>query len=296
MMIDRDNQKNRENQDILSTIFEALPFIETHHSRSSPVYAAFSVAAQHAVRALFGESGSQYGQLGAIGEIHLPFTRMGAITSTELLGIDELILFAYYQRKVGKYRRVADIGANIGLHSVILSRLGYLAECFEPDPVHLTLLRRNLALNGIQNKVIVHEAAVSNASGSVDFCRVLGNTTGSHIVGSKAAPYGELQRFSVPSIDIREIMNRFDFFKMDVEGHEATLLEATQGEDWLGREAVVEIGTPENAQRVFKHLRSINVNMFPQKIGWMRADSVDQLPTSHREGSLFLSTAALMAW
>jgi FkbM family methyltransferase len=293
------DQKERdvfESQGMLNAVVHSIPSLSEHHACTSPAYAALSLAAKHAVRVLFGEDGPQRGQVGSLGEIQLPFTSMGAIKSTDLFGLDELMLFAFYALKTGKYRRVADIGANIGLHSMILTKLGFAAECFEPDPVHLRLLRRNLAINGLEGRLTIHEAAVSNEAGTVEFCRVLGNTTGSHIVGAKGAPYGELEKFTVPAVDIRQIMRRFDFLKMDVEGHEATLLEATRQEDWQGREAVVEIGTPENARRVFEHLRSIGVNMFAQKIGWSCASSVDQLPTSHREGSVFLSTAAAMEW
>lgn len=292
-------QKDREaldSQSILNAVVGAIPSLQEHHSSTSSAYAVLSLAAKQAVRTLFGETGPQVGRIGTLGEIRLPFTSMGAIKSTDLFGLDELMLFSYYATKTGKYRRIADIGANIGLHSMILIKLGFSVECFEPDPVHLELLRRNVALNGLEGKLIIHPAAVSDRAGTVEFCRVLGNTTGSHIVGAKGDPYGALEKFTVTSVDIREVMSRFDFLKMDVEGHEATLLEATRHEDWVDREAVIEVGTPANARRIFEHLRSIGVNMFPQKIAWGRAISVDQLPTSHKEGSVFISMSAAMEW
>lgn len=295
-MNEKNDREVLDSQDILNAVVGAIPSLHEHHSPTSSAYAALSLASRHAVGALFGETGPQEGRIGVIGEIRLPFTSMGAIKSTDLFGLDELMLFSYYATKTEKYRRIADIGANIGLHSIVLVKLGFSVECFEPDPVHLQLLRRNLALNSLEGKLTIHPAAVSDRTGTVEFCRVLGNTTGSHIVGAKGDPYGALEKFTVPAIDIREVMGRFDFLKMDVEGHEATLLEATRPEDWVDLEAVIEIGTLSNARRVFDHLRSIGVNMFPQKIGWNRATSVDQLPTSHKEGSVFLSMSETMGW
>ena len=40
----------------------------------------------------------------------------------------------------------------------------------------------------------------------------------------------------------------------------------------------------------------IEVGMFPQKIGWQRATSVEQLPDSYRQGSVFISARNQMNW
>ena len=66
---------------------------------------------------------------------------------------------------------------------------------FEPDPGHLTQLQYNLKLNQIETDL--REAAVSLEDGHAEFVRVMGNTTGSHLAGSKSDPYGDLDRFEV---------------------------------------------------------------------------------------------------
>lgn len=296
MINDCNDRELFESQRILNAVLTAIPHVRDHHACGNPAYEVLSLAAKYATRKLFGEGSPEHGQLGALGEVRLPFTSMGAIKSTDLFGVDELMLFSYYSLQTKKYRRVADIGANIGLHSVILAKLGFDVECYEPDPAHIRLLRRNIDLNRMNGHVVIHEVAVSDQTKTVEFCRVLGNTTGSHIVGAKRDPYGELEKFSVPAIGIRDLIGRFDFLKIDVEGHEAALLEATKHQDWLGREAVIEIGSRANSARVFAHMQSIGVNMFPQKISWNRALTVDHLPTSHKEGSVFLSTSDAMSW
>ena len=53
-----------------------------------------------------------------------------------------------------------DIGANLGLHSIVMSKCGSAVDAYEPDPNHYDKLMRNLGLNGITN-VTVHKAAVS---------------------------------------------------------------------------------------------------------------------------------------
>lgn len=296
MTIDRFATSELEYQVLLDEILVAIPKLLEQHSHASSIYAVMSFAAKHAANMLFGEQGPQRANIGLAGEVVMPYTRMGAINSTHLFGLDELILFSYYASRAGHYQRVADLGANIGLHSILLAKLGYQVDCFEPDPLHIIRLRENLRINRLVDRLTVHGVAVSDRAGSVEFCRVLGNTTSSHISGAKAAPYGELETLTVDTVDIRAVMKNVDFLKIDVEGHEANLIEATGVDDWNGREAVVEIGSAENAARIFTHLRAIGVNIFSQKIGWRRVANCDQLPTSYREGSVFISTAATMVW
>src|ERR1041384_2111016 len=109
---------------------------------------------------------------------------MGAVDSLDLFGLDELIIFLFYWCNRGRYRRVVDIGANLGLHTIMMGRCGFQVTAFEPHPVHCEVLRRTVALNDITS-VELRTAAVSTRTGEAAFVRVLGNTTGSHLLGSK---------------------------------------------------------------------------------------------------------------
>lgn len=61
-----------------------------------------------------------------------------------------------------------DVGANIGLISVPVSRLPNVTVlAFEPDPRNASLLRANLALAGTQAEVII--AAVADTAGTLRF-------------------------------------------------------------------------------------------------------------------------------
>src|SRR5690606_22991553 len=112
--------------------------------------------------------------------------------------------------------RVADIGANLGLHSIILERCGCKVRAYEPDPAHFQLLSDNLASNACE-RIQSIQAAVSIAAGEQEFIRVLGNTTGSHLVGAKPSPYGELERFPVRLTPIGPIVEWADLLKVDAE-------------------------------------------------------------------------------
>jgi FkbM family methyltransferase len=276
-----------------------LEFLADHpkqHARGTSLYRfleGLTLPAFHEVQPEF-EAGKPV-PLAEIGPIVLPYEKMGAIDSIDLFGLDELLMFAFYYRNRNTYQRVADIGANLGLHSIVLSRCGMRVEAYEPDPAHEEKLRRNLALNGIDS-CVVHKAAVSEKDGSMEFVRVLGNTTSSHLAGAKANPYGELERFAVDVRDIKVIAERVDLFKIDAEGHEAVLLSAIPVESWAKVDAFVEIGTEENARRIFEWFAGTNINIFSQKLGWGKVQSVEDLPCSYKEGGVFISAKLKMPW
>mgnify|MGYP001561578183 CR=1 FL=1 len=282
--------------DQLSSLLEFLAAYPQHHARDTAFHRFVDGIVKQAFREAkpVFESGQKV-PIAELGLIDLPYEKMGAIDSIDLFGLDELLMFAFYYRNRRRYARAADIGANIGLHSILLSRCGCEVESFEPDPQHYAKLVRNLKLNGISN-CIVHQAAVSERRGTMQFVRVLGNTTSSHLVGAKAKPYGELERFDVEVQDIREIAERVDLLKIDAEGHEAVILNALTLEAWNRIDSFVEIGSWENARAVFDRFASTGVNVFSQKRGWGRVESIEHMPVSYKEGGVFISTKRSMPW
>ena len=282
--------------DVLSNLLETLPRMTSRHVPGTPEYNQLKVSARLAAQRVFGPGCANTATFGPYGTLRLTYHKMGAIDSVDLFGLDELIIFSYYWRNRNRYRRVADVGANIGLHSILLARCGYEVRSYEPDPQHCTNIRQNLECNGESAKVNLIEAAVSSQPGRAQFLRLLGNTTGSHLAGAKQNPYGEIDRFDVELRPIDEIMTWADFVKIDAEGHECQILTATTAAHWDGTDAMVEIGGRENAEKVFAHLSKLGVNMFPQRLAWGRARSAEDLPNSYHDGSLFISRRDEMSW
>lgn len=274
---------------ILDGLLAALPTICQEHAPSSQVYGLLKQVARREIEGLFQAEAA--GQFGPFGELSFPCVSMGAVDSLSLFDLDELILFSFYWANRRRYRRVLDVGANLGLHSLLLSRCGFAVRAFEPDPNHFELLQRNLALNDCSHVTPVN-AAVSRRPGTLEFVRVLGNTTGSHLAGSKTSPYG----FPVRVEAIGPLLAWADLVKLDVEGHEAEILLATEPEDWQEVDGVVEIGSPANARAVFDHFRACGVRMFAQKQGWSMVEQLSDMPTSYRDGSLFVTCREEMPW
>jgi len=280
----------------IKEIIEILPELRTVHSRTCLTYALFSKLAHFAVKdSRFVKKQRAIENLGKLGDVELPYLRMGAVDSLDLFGLDELIIFAFYLTNRKRYRRAADIGANLGLHSIIMSRCGWSVKAYEPDPFHAAALQRNLNRNRVSTVELIL-AAVSDRNGEMEFVRVLGNTTSSHLAGAKPNPYGKLNRFPVKVASIGEIMVESDFIKMDAEGQEKIIILGTKAHHWTNVEMILEVGSDENAHAIFTHLKKLRLNGFAQKIGWNRVQSISDMPISYKDGSLFITRARTMPW
>ena len=103
--------------------------------------------------------------------------------------------------------------------------------------------------------------------------------------------------FEVEVDSIRDVVReKYDFVKMDVEGYETKLISALEFEDFKSMDIMLEIGTSENASDMFTELKRLGIHAFSQKTNWSEVEKLGDLPTSHREGSLFLTTSSEMNW
>jgi FkbM family methyltransferase len=216
----------------------------------------------------------------------IPFTRMGNVTSDDLFGPNEQVIFDFYEASGSRYERALDIGANIGVHSILMARQGWEVRAFEPDPTHFGELLGNVAAHDVDLQVSAVEAAVSDHDGVAEFTRVLDNTTGSHLAGAKAS-YGPRTSFSVEVVDCRPLFEWADFAKIDCEGHEAVLMQTTTPSTWAHMSALLEVGSYANAVSIYDHLRDV-VSMWSQKTGWQLVRSLSDMPCRHQDGSLFI--------
>lgn len=280
---------------ILENLFLSLPLLKGYHIPGSVVHTFLRQIARKEIEELFSNAKTQPNKFGPFGKLAFPYYKMGAIDSLNLFDIDELIIFSFYWSNRKRYRRVLDIGSNIGLHSIILNKCGYEVKAYEPDPKHFEVIQRNLRLNKCSN-VRPFNSAVSNKSGKAEFIRVLGNTTGSHLAGSKVNPYGKLDKFLVSIVDIASLMGWADLIKLDAEGHEKEILLATNRNDWLNTDALVEIENKSNASLIYKHFKKQGIKLFSQKNSWQRVISADDMPNGYKEGALFITSKEEMPW
>ena len=117
----------------------------------------------------------------------------------------------------------------------------------------------------------------------------MGNSTGSHLAGSKSDPYGDLDRFEVTVTAAAPHLVQADLAKIGIEGYETELITGLPSQIWLNTDALVEVGTFENAQARYKYLIDTDVKMFSQKSAWSQVEEPANIPTSLRKESLFFT-------
>lgn len=220
--------------------------------------------------------------------INFPYVSMGKVDSLDLFGQNELMIFAFYEHNKARYKNVLDIGANLGLHSILMERLGWNAMAFEPDPEIAEHLRRNLSANGI-DFAKTRQAAVSDRDGAAQFIRVMNNLTGSCLVGSAKEPFGPLETITVRTIGCAELFDWANLAKIDVEGHESVLLQCVTGAHLEHLDLICELRGTKEAASVLQHFGKMDCPIYTQKNDWKPATSMADMPTKHQEGSIFIS-------
>ena len=132
-------------------------------------------------------------------------------------------LAALVASQVPQASTVVDVGANIGLSTILLARSAQRVIAFEPSPTNVDYLRRNLALNGITNVEVV-AAAVSDRRSTLRF-HVAQFGAGSHVVAAGHVLNSTIAAIDVPAVTLDEALTvPVSFMKIDAEGHEPDVL------------------------------------------------------------------------
>ena len=143
---------------------------------------------------------------------------------------------------------VLDCGSHIGLSVLRFKRL--VPDCrviaFEPDPVVLTLLRKNIAANGLTDVQVV-PAALAGQRGTERFIAD-GADGGTLARGGHAPPAARI----VPTVPLSDYLHEpVELLKMNIEGAEWDVLREGAGLLHNVRQLVVEYhGFPECGQRL----------------------------------------------
>ena len=154
-------------------------------------------------------------------------------------GEDEL---RFVQSLVDRNRAAIDIGAHRGIYAHVLAQRAKHVHAFEPHPQLFTYLRRTMPA-----AVSVHPIALSSAAGAVKF-RIPRSGGYLGLGQGTLEPSPIYHADTISEIEVRcstldrEIKEPVGFMKIDVEGHELSVLEG--GRELLRRDQpalIVEI-------------------------------------------------------
>lgn len=120
-----------------------------------------------------------------------------------------------------------DIGANIGNHALVLSRYCSQILLFEPQKEVNELLRKNFAINHIDNHRF-YDVGLSDEDAELEFFVNLEGNRGASTFNPKVKAQSHKKvRLTVKNGDCllqAEGVEQVDFIKLDVEGHEYKVL------------------------------------------------------------------------
>lgn len=144
-----------------------------------------------------------------------------ALHRVGLMGKEELPLV---EKLVEPGMQILDIGANIGLYTLLLARLTGEAGhvfAFEPEPNLFSVLCENCAANNAVN-VTPFQCAAGDANGRATFQRATFNSGDNRLGGSK--PGAQSIEVEVARLDEVLTVPTVQFIKLDVQGHELAAL------------------------------------------------------------------------
>lgn len=145
-------------------------------------------------------------------------------------GIYEEFATMIVKKIIKKGDVVIDLGANIGYYTLIFARIvgeNGKAYAFEPEPLNVSLLKKNVEVNGYENVIIVNKA-ISNKTEKIKLY-IDDENQGGHTLSATNTKSKSIQIETV-TLDnyFKKGSNKIKFIKMDIEGSEARAIDGMQ--------------------------------------------------------------------
>lgn len=187
---------------------------------------------------------------------------------------------------------VIDAGANIGLATYYVRRMCKAARvvCFEPNPETFAVLEENARANAWDN-VALHQAAVAAQDGEVDLTFDAEAPLAASVAPRSSSEHARSVR--VPALGLSAFLQEpVAFLKMDIEGAEADVLEACEGDLGLVENLFVEVHpvpgeSPSLLWRVLGVLERAGFRVHVSRSPWSEAvHGLMPMTKAHRTYSL----------
>lgn len=112
---------------------------------------------------------------------------------------------------------VFDVGSHHGLHTICMARHSARVVAIEPNPHNVAILKKNVALNALQN-VVIRQVAVGDSAGTIE---LLQDSNDGGVLFSRTAKSSPTIHVELLSLD--QVARQYGFpnlLKIDVEGFE----------------------------------------------------------------------------
>ena len=151
-----------------------------------------------------------------------------------------------FELKNFKNKTIVDVGANVGLYSVLASTFAKKVISIEPHQKNFDILIENLRINKIKNAIPINRALWFE---NTRIKLYKGSHSGEHSVMGKSEDYMEVNTMTIA--DILRIYDKIDLLKIDVEGAEFPIFQNTPTDlisriDYIVGEVHTEFGEINN--------------------------------------------------
>lgn len=140
----------------------------------------------------------------------------------------------WWRRACRRATSILELGANVGYYTVQGARANPRARyvAVEPHPTSAAIVRRNLELNGLEHVEVIEAAATAGGAGGTVSLAIPDQDRYGAPAGAFVPEGGEgvdgiaaARTIEVPTVDVQDLIADVDLLKLDIEGHEAEVLE-----------------------------------------------------------------------
>ena len=142
----------------------------------------------------------------------------------------------YHGPELNKETTVIDVGANQGFYSVYAAKYCKSVIAIEPDPINFAIMRKNIEVNNLEDRVTLVNAAVGCSQHPTLLFKPVSNTDAVSGMISTNKEYlasiglaAELTSFEAPTITLYDLIGKNVgplFLKLDCEGSELDVLKS----------------------------------------------------------------------
>ncbi len=146
----------------------------------------------------------------------------GLCREVALTGVHEPKSTEYIKKIVKPGMTIIDVGANIGYYALIEAKAGAKVFAIEPSEKNFEMLKKNIEINELQQKISVSKLAISDKEGEEKFYLVGAYNRNSLIPSGNNSI--NVKTISLDYYFKKEKIKKADLIRMDIEGAELKAL------------------------------------------------------------------------
>ncbi|WP_162000419.1 FkbM family methyltransferase [Sulfolobus sp. E11-6] len=184
-----------------------------------------------------------------------------------LISVNEPTTLKYFMKFAKDGGIVVDVGANVGIYSLIAAKYAEKVFAIEPNPELIDAIRKNVELNGFKNVIIVNKA-INDSEEKVRLYLSKVREVSS-IVPSIMKEYKYDKYIEVEATTLDKLLfdvNSINLIKIDVEGAEVNVLRGASETLKKTKRIIVEVRKDYTEEQALEMLKKNNFKIDKEEI------------------------------